>query len=53
MGFTRIKDLNKSPAFDISARFELQDAWQKEEIAEKIFEKCQEKVQSIQIKIKN
>ncbi len=53
IGFTHLKDLDNSPSFDISAKFELENEEQKEEIAEKIFEKCPEKIQTIQIITKN
>ena len=49
MGFTDFKDLPNSPSFDIVAKFELDNDEQKEKIARKIFEECQEKVQTIQI----
>ena len=49
MGFSDFKDLNKSPSFDISAKFELKYELESGKIAEKIFKKCKGKVQSIQI----
>ena len=49
MGFSDFKDLNKSPSFDISAKFELKYELESGKIAKKIFKECKGKVQSIQI----
>lgn len=53
LGFTNLKDMNRSSSFDISAKFNLENDTQIEEIARQVFEKCQEKVQSIQITVKD
>ena len=53
LGFTNLKDLDSSPSFDISAKFNLENDTQIEEIARQVFKECQEKVQSIQITIKD
>ena len=53
LGFTDLKDLANSPSFDISAKLELENEQEKEKVAREIFQKCKEKVQSIQITTKN
>lgn len=53
MGFNDFKDLDSSPSFDISAKFELDNEKQPEEIAKQIFQECKAKVQSIEITTKN
>jgi hypothetical protein len=49
IGFTDFKNLDNSPSFDIFAKFELENEQEGEKVAKKVFEQCQEKVQTIQI----
>lgn len=49
IGFYKFRDLDDSPLFDISARLKLDDCQAAVEVAEKIFEKCDEDVQTIDI----
>lgn len=51
IGFTDFKDLDKSPSFDIRAKFELKDLRKKEKIADKVLEQCKGKVQTIEINV--
>ena len=53
LGFINLKDLDNSPSFDISAKISINDDKQTEEIAQQIFERCSEKIQTIQITVKN
>ena len=49
MGFTDFKDLDNSPSFDIFAKFKLENEGEGEKIAKKALDKCQEKIQAIEI----
>ena len=48
LGFVNLKDLPNSPSFDISAKININDDKQSEEVAQKIFKRCGEKIQTIQ-----
>lgn len=49
LGFSDLNDLSNSRSFDISAKIELKNDSQKEEIVNNIFQKCNEKVETIQV----
>lgn len=53
LGFTNLKDLHNSPTFDISARIHVEDGKEAEKIAHEIFKECQNRVQTIQVNIRN
>ena len=52
LGFANLKDLDNSPSYDISAKVNVEHMEHAREIAQHIFEECNEKVQGIQITIK-
>ena len=53
LGFTNLRDLDNSPSFDISAKYDLKDTKHAEKVARQVFEKCQRRVQTIQIHVKH